>query len=390
MVFFDENHKQTVLGHIAKYKSRIATNPYDHTPTPPKYGGIFPDKKPRTAVKFPGEARGLFGAAVQRNADGTLEGVKTTPFNYTGRKVVGIVKWAKALEKELLRVLPLKGVWKYPGYGYQQRYPDTWQEEVAKAVKSGSDAIICITELIDRMIAEANGIYAGTPEENNFLIYHDGLSQYWESAAQEYIALRGYSIRLLRCYGITNRGTRYNCKVVGDSPERCRALDAHGFADLLRSMVYHVSQSSRYDVEDPLRFLMGRPDQVWSTMTRCWDVEPTSDRIVQYIMDIPRVLKIIVDNNGCVIKDICMRKGRRARRADDMGDCMVKPRARQRKATLQTRPLHPDCAEARQCILEVAGADEHIEDAAEEEVDQLILQAVLFPSQTLSVTLPHW
>ena len=55
---------------------------------------------------------------------------------------------------------------------------------------------------------------------------------------------------------------------------------------------------------------------------------------------------------------------------------MVKPRARQRKATLQTRPLHPDCAEARQCILEVAGADEHIEDAAEEEVGQLILQAV--------------
>ena len=69
--------------------------------------------------------------------------------------------------------------------------------------------------------------------------------------------------------------------------------------------------------------------------------------------------------------------------------------ARQWKATIQIRPLQRqlfkhDCAEARQCILEVAGADEHIEDAAEEEVDQLILQAVLFPSQTLSVTLPHW
>ena len=135
-------------------------------------------------------------------------------------------------------------------------------------------------------------------------------------------------------------------KVVGDSPEFCRALDSHGFADLVVSMAYHCSLSTVYAVNDPRRFSMGTPEQVWSSMTRCWEVEPTSERIVEDIVALPEVFKIIIAAKGCVVQDQFLRNGRRARRADDKGDCKNKPVSKQRISTNRARPLHPDCNEA--------------------------------------------
>lgn len=45
---------------------------------------------------------------------------------------------------------------------------------------------------------------------------------------------------------------------------------------------------------------------------------------------------------GCVVKDECLRNGRRARRADDKDELMHKPRTSQRAVTLKAHPLHPD------------------------------------------------
>jgi hypothetical protein len=91
---------------------------------------------------------------------------------------------------------------------------------------------------------------------------------------------------------------------------------------------------------------MGTPAQVWSTMTRCWQVEPTSDRIVEDILALPGVLERIIAAKGCVVQDQFLRSGRRARRADDKGDCKNKPVSKQRISTLRARPLHPDCQDA--------------------------------------------
>ena len=155
-----------------------------------------------------------------------------------------------------------------------------------------------------------------------------------------------YYHRQIMCIGPTNADNRYHYKVVGDSPEFCRALDSHGFADLVICMAYHCSLSSVYPVDDPRRFHMGTPAQVWSTMTRCWQVEPTSDRIVEDIRALPEVLERIIAAKGCVVQDQFLRSGRRARRADDKGDCKNKPVSKQRISTLRARPLHPDCQEA--------------------------------------------
>jgi hypothetical protein len=190
---------------------------------------------------------------------------------------------------------------------------------------------------------------------DTFIIFHDALSQWWEVEAQQYIKAKGFRDRQLRCLRNTNKGNRYEGKLTGDSPEICRGLDAHGFADLKLSMAYHTSLSSKYDKADPRRFGMGTPTAVWETMRRCWEVEPTPARIVEDISAFGRMLDVLIAHQGCVVPDEFLRSGRRYRRADDkaqekLGDLANKPRNSQRKVTLKGRVCHADCEEARRLI----------------------------------------
>ena len=89
---------------------------------------------------------------------------------------------------------------------------------------------------MDHVIASSTAAFAGTTHALDFTIFHDGLSAWWEADAQAHLAARGFANRQIR--NITaNKGTRYENKIVGDSPEMCRALDSHGFADLKAAIV---------------------------------------------------------------------------------------------------------------------------------------------------------
>jgi hypothetical protein len=102
-----------------------------------------------------------------------------------------------------------------------------------------------------------------------------------------------------------------------------------------------------YDSDDhPKRFKMGTPNEIWSTMERCWEVEPTSERIIEDILALPQILEKIIAANGCVVHDLFLRNSRRHRRADGKGDCDRKPCRKQRIATNIARPCHPDCYDA--------------------------------------------
>ena len=48
-------------------------------------------------------------------------------------------------------------------------------------------------------------------------------------------------------------------------------------------------------------------------------MELTSERIVQYILDLPRILEKIVEANGCVLYGEALRNGHRVRRLDRKG-----------------------------------------------------------------------
>ena len=197
------------------------------------------------------------------------------------------------------------------------------------------------------------------------------MSQWWEAEAQKYLAdALKFGHRQLCCFGNTNANTRYHRKVVGDSPEICRALDVHGFADLKVSMAYHISLISVYDKDDPRRFKTGKPEEMWSTMIRSWEMEPTSESIVQDIQKFPEVLRKIIAHRGCVVHDEYLRTGRRERSKDGKRILKHKPRFSQRKETMKMRPTHIDAIEARNMI--ISGAFE--EKCRLQRLNKLVLQ----------------
>ena len=238
------------------------------------------------------------------------------------------------------------------GVGVQVDLRPFWEQMLDEKLEK---TMICVIKLMDHVIDESTKAFAGSTHADDFFIFHDALLAWWEPDAQAHMASRGFENRQLRAYGDTNKGTRYHLKLVGDSPELCRGLDAHGFADLASALVRHCSVTSHYDPRDMRRFSMGTPKQVASSLLRCWEVAPTAERIVEDIMDLPRVLDIIIENDGCVVRDEFLRTGRRsaglaqgARGAAVQNKNNV--RNRQRKDETTEDVYHPDAQVAHELL----------------------------------------
>lgn len=115
-------------------------------------GGSFPEAKPFTRVKNEKEVRGLFGVAMIKTAEGKIKGVKSQPFQYTGKTVVGIKTFEKHKNFEYYRVLSLGGQWGKEGEGYKERYEGNWEVELIESVNK---SYICITDLMDHVVSES-------------------------------------------------------------------------------------------------------------------------------------------------------------------------------------------------------------------------------------------
>ena len=51
-------------------------------------------------------------------------------------------------------------------------------------------------------------MFKGTTYEGKFFIMHDGLSQWWEKEAQEYMEMLGFKDRQIKCLPPANEGNR--------------------------------------------------------------------------------------------------------------------------------------------------------------------------------------
>ena len=247
------------------------------------------------------------------------------------------------------------GLW----LGYKGRWPDTWEVELRAAVKT--DGFVCVTELMDHVIDESERVYKGTVAEGKFFIFHDCLLQWWTPEAQKHMTARGYEHRQMRILPPTCAKVhkRYQLKLVGDSPELCRGLDSHGFADLDAAVTLNCSLATYYPIGHAMRakWNLGNVDALWTCMAETWmKCAPTSGRFVEDIMKIVPVLDKIIEAKGGVVPDEFYRTGRRYRRVDDKGDCTRKPSVRQRKATLVAKPYHPELAAAYASLMDPASA----------------------------------
>jgi hypothetical protein len=205
-------------------------------------------------------------------------------------------------------------------------------------------------QIMAHVIDESTSAFAGTSRASDFFIFHDGLSAWWEAEAQAYLASRGFANRRIR-NTTANKGTRYDGKIVGDSPEMCRALDSHGFADLKAGLLTYASFTSLYPEDDPRRFHLGTPPQLLASVERTWRVTPTSKRIIEDIELIPEVLDKIIEARGCVVQDEEFRGLRSGRRAEGSGQLDLEARKHQRLMEMvSTVPHIEDKAEAKEMI----------------------------------------
>lgn len=106
-------------------------------------------------------------------------------------------------------------------------------------------------------------------------------------------------------------------------------------------MNYHSQLSSLLPINNQDRFNTGTPAELWSSITRCWEISPSSERIVEDIEGFRGVLEKIVESKGCVVSDENFRTGRRARRANGDGLCKRNPQIARRVANIDNVPLHP-------------------------------------------------
>jgi len=178
-----------------------------------------------------------------------------------------------------------------------------------------------------------------TEMQELFFIFHDGLKAWWEKEAQEHSHQHGFRDRQLCCLDPTNENLpAYRHKVAGDSTEICRGLDSHGFADLICNIVFYKSITCDYGNNDPRKFKTGTLNELSYTMSRCWQIDPISDRIIEDIERFFRVLDIIIDHCGRVAPEMNFRSFRRAESYDKL-------RSRQRILTYKRIIVHSDTTE---------------------------------------------
>jgi hypothetical protein len=159
----------------------------------------------------------------------------------------------------------------------------------------------------------------------------NALGQYWEPEALKYLESKGFpATRLLCAQGCTNVGTRYAGKLVGNSLE-LMPLDSNPFSDLEYFIKQHCALTYDLAHDDQRKFKLGTPKDVWSAMTRSWEMIP-APRVVQDIKRWETALGDIVEVRGAVVPDIDTCHGRRVVRAlVPHPDCSDSLRVKQEK-----------------------------------------------------------
>jgi hypothetical protein len=222
--------------------------------------------------------------------------------------------------------------------------------------------------MMDHVINESEKAYAGTSMADTFMIFHDGLSLWWAPKGQAFMESRGFAHRQLRILGksrVDKVSRHYKMgKLVGDSPELCRALDSNGFVVLDAAVAFQCelasTDTSAAGAALRAKWDMGRIGALWACMEKTWmELAPSRKRVTEDADRMLVVLDKIIAAGGCVVTDEFLRTGRRAARADDTKALGGRFRKHQRTKTLEARLHHPDFESAYALLVDTEHAQSH-------------------------------
>ena len=111
VVWWDEVHRKCLIGDSRDGATESVIFPqnedgvYDAT-------GTYSDEQKNSGyvvqVKYENEGRWCAGVAMRLTANGVEEGVRADAFDYTGKRIVSVADWTKAVDSEIRRVKSLK------------------------------------------------------------------------------------------------------------------------------------------------------------------------------------------------------------------------------------------------------------------------------------------
>jgi hypothetical protein len=142
----------------------------------------------------------------------------------------------------------------------------------------------------------------------------------WEKRAIDYMKEKDYWKYFIKITGPYNERVhkRYNDCLVGNRPEMARALDSYGFADLMVSIKFHAALGLTYKLppDNPLKFQLGTPNEAFKCLYRCWEIEPTLERVVEDIESWVYAVDKIIEARGAIVSGLALRHGHRWVRAN--------------------------------------------------------------------------
>jgi hypothetical protein len=158
---------------------------------------------------------------------------------------------------------------------------------------------------------------------DSFVIYHDHIDVMSEKRCIEWMKNKGYWKYFIKISGIFNDRvhSRYRNCLVGDSPEMARGLDSYGFSDLMVSVNFHVALTYKLSRDNNKKFQLGTPREVSRCIDRCWQVEPTAERVLDDIESWKFALDQIISARGTVVHWLALRQGHRANKKYCTGKC---------------------------------------------------------------------
>ena len=222
---------------------------------------------------------------------------------------------------------------------YKSRYGAAmWESKVRAELRTAGH--VCITELVEHMITQSAAVMKGTAHEDDWVFYHDALTQMTDRACISWMKEKGYYKRWVLPLKDLNAGTVYDGRPVGNSPEMM-CLDCSLFKDVADAVNRHVSITSKLADDDPRKFMKNTPQRLLHAYLRIVDpvsgVSPTSERIIQ---DVERCwdnhLWAIFEARGTVVPGLGSRNGHRRAAPGPRGGTRVKGPPK------QGNPLHAD------------------------------------------------
>jgi hypothetical protein len=66
-----------------------------------------------------------------------------------------------------------------------------------------SSKVVWVNDLIMHVLKEGTRLFEGTGRENDWVVYHDALSAWWDPHAQALMKRCGFENRQIRAYGST-------------------------------------------------------------------------------------------------------------------------------------------------------------------------------------------